>query len=275
MYKKLNLFLICLMTLSIGSCASLQQLIQEPVVEFETMSVEDMTLFDGTFLFNFKITNPNPLGISVRRVNYDLKINGKPFIKSILSEGIRLPAGGSGFMELPVSISYMDIFETVSDFINNDTVKYDLACDFTIGSFTIPYQTSGEINVPKLPKVSLKNVDLTSISFSGASMVFALELINKNDFTVLINSLDYNINLAGAEFVNGATKSISPIDSNGKTRLEIPVNISFLELGMSAYNILKDNNTDYELGGDMKFQIPGLGEKSFPFNRSGNVRLNK
>ena len=61
------------------------------------------------------------------------------------------------------------------------------------------------------------------------------------------------------------------IPSNGTSNLKLPVNISFLKLGKSAFNMLGKSSSAYELSGKMKFNIPKIGEKSFPFKKTGEV----
>ena len=272
--RKISLIALLLSVLFF-SCATLEQLIQKPTVELVGMSLRDMSLFDGTMVFKFKVTNPNPMGATLSNLSYNLKIDNNEFIKGVQDKGIRLPAGGWEIVELPLTVNYLEFFDSVTEFINNDEIPYDLSGSFGIMGFNIPYHTKGKLSIPKLPKVSLKSVDISGFSFLGASLNFVLELDNSNPFAVALNGLDYGIKLGGTEFVNGEAKTITNIAQNGKSTIKIPLNVNFLKLGQSAYNLLTGDSSEYELTGNMKFNVPKIGEKSFPFSKLGEVPFTK
>ncbi len=276
MHRKLTVLVLILTIVMIWGCAAVNEfgkLIKKPVVSFKGVSFRNMSLFEGTPVFKFKVTNPNPVGATIKRITYDLKINDEPFIYDTLEEGITIKAGDSGIVELPVTFNYFDLFETVAEFIESDTVAYDLSGSIRMGLFDIPYQTKGDYRIPKLPKVSLKNVDISDLSFTKASVVFHLDLKNSNPFTVKLNGLNYGLKLGGKKFAKGSAE-VSSIGKNSISTIKIPLDISFLKLGRSVYNLLTESSSGYELFGSMKFDIPKLGVKTIPFKKTGQVPLN-
>ncbi len=275
MCRKSVLLLLFATALMLCGCATLKKFVKKPTAEFVGMSMKRVSLFEATPVFKFKVTNPNPVGVTVSNISYDLKINDLDFAKSVLNEKITLESDGSGIVEVPVTVNYFDVFETVADFVQSDKVRYDLSGSVGVGPFAIPYQKKGEFDVPKLPKVSLKNVEVKDISLFGATMNFALEMKNANPFTVQLNELAYTLKLGGKEFAKGMTQALPPIDGKGGSTLEIPMNVNFIKLGRSVYNMLTGLSSEYDLSGSMKFTIPNVGEKSFPFQQSGVVPFHK
>lgn len=274
MHKKVLFTIVISIILCLCGCAALQQLIDRPGLEFEGMSLNSVSLFEATPVFKFKITNPNPMGINVNKIAYNLKINNQKFIKGVSDQQVRVKAAGTGNLDLPITFNYMDVFNNASEYIKSDRVKYNLTGSINIGPFSIPYKDKGEFEIPDLPEIALKNVKISSFSLKGASLVFNLELKNKNRFPIDLNAIDYSIKLDGREFVKGVKPDISPVNKNGKSRIQIPLELSFIELGTSAYKIFKDSSADYLLSGNMKFKLPKIGVRNFPFNKSGKVRLN-
>lgn len=253
-----------------GGCATLetlQQFIQKPEVQFEGMSLESASLAEGNLLFKFKVTNPNPIGATIRNVAYDLRFNDKTFVKNVLNKSITLKANGSNMLELPVTVSYLDLFESVTAFIQSDKLVYDLSGSVGVGPFDIPYHTKGNLTVPTLPKVSLNKVEVSNLSFTKASMMFSLDVTNSNPFTVNLTGLDYNIKLGGKEFAQGIAGNISPITKHGKTTIEIPFNMNLLELGRSAYHLLTKSSSGYEVTGAMQFNLPKNRRKRIPVSK--------
>ncbi len=276
MSRKTVLSILAVITIILHySCATIQQLVQKPTVTFEGISLKDMSLFEGTLLFNFKVTNPNPIGTKIRNIAYDLKINDKEFLEGTFEKGIKIAANGSNTVGLPITIEYLNLFQSVTEFIQSDRVAYDLSGIIGVGPFDIPYQTEGELDIPKLPELSLKKIEVSDFSLTGASVLFQLELRNDNSFVINPSGLDFSIKLGGIEFSEGTSSNVSPVGEGDKTTLEIPVNISFLKLGRSAYQLLTTSSSGYELAGEMKFNVPKIGERSFPFQKTGKVPLIK
>ena len=122
---------------------------------------------------------------------------------------------------------YMDFFNSIAELFQKDEVTYDLSGSIGKFGLQVPFRKKGTIPVPKLPQVSLNRIDIKDLSFTKASLVVVLELINENDFKVGMDGLDYKLTLGNNELVNGKTMSIAPIMANGKSVLELPVNLNF------------------------------------------------
>lgn len=267
-------FLI-LTAVTICGCATLQNLVQKPEIAFKGMHVKNMSLFEGDVVFKFEVSNPNPVGARLTNIDYNLKLNEEDFIKGNLDQGLSLKAGGSSIVELPVTINYFDLFETVAEVIETGEVAYNLTGSMGVGPFDIPYQTRGSFPIPKLPKVSLKDLRISDISLTGATMKLSLDMRNDNPFTVALSGLKYGLKLGGKEIAKGAVKEIPHIGEKSSSVLEIPLKLSFFKLGRSMYNLLTETSSDYELTGEMKVAVPEKGEKSFTFQKAGKVPFHK
>ncbi|MDM8526312.1 LEA type 2 family protein [Desulfococcaceae bacterium HSG8] len=275
MHRKTALFILSLTMMAICGCATLQQLIQKPVVQFKDMSLKSTSFVEGDFVFRFDVKNPNPIGATIRNIVYDLRFDDKTFIRNSLEQRVSLPANGSNTVELPVTVNYLELFQSVEDFIRSKKLAYDLSGSIGVGPFDIPYHKKGNFVLPRLPKISMGKVRISDLSFTGASVVFSLDMKNTNPFALDVSGLNYNIKLGGIKFAEGTAANISPISKSGKTTMEIPIHMNFFELGQSAYRLLKNTSSEYELTGEMMFEIPGMGEKGFPFKRTGRVSFGK
>jgi len=266
---------ISLIIVFLVGCAELQNLLKEaikkPTVEFEKMSLDDLSLFESTMLFDFKVTNPNPVGIKIRNIAYNLKMYNNDFAKGILEKGIDLSGGASNVLQFPVKVKYMELFKTAQDYIKNEKINYDVSGTIGVGSFDIPFQKAGSFEKPKMPTLTLKRVKIEKLDITGSKLLFVTGVKNPNKFPVNISGMNYSIKLAGSEITEGGINRSKRVAGNGDSTLDIPANISFFELGKSLMNVLKKSSSNYELSGDLKFAIPGIGEKSFPFKRSGVV----
>jgi LEA14-like dessication related protein len=271
-------FIMMLTPVVIGGCASVvdQQLIDKPLVMFKGMSLETVSLSESTPVFRFEVTNPNPLVLKVRNIAYDLKINSKKFVRGVSDKSIRLKAAGSDILGLSVPFNHMELFDAAGAFTYSNTVAYDLSGHIRIGPFAVPYQAKGELEIPNLPTVTLKRVDVSKLAFNTASTgQFVLELKNANSFPVQVNSLKYRIRLNGDEHAGGIIRSIPVLGENSKTLLEIPLRINPSESGWTMEHVLTAASLPYEFSGELRLQIPGANERIFYFQEEGKVPVEK
>ena len=274
--RPLRMLIICVTAcLALAGCASLQDIVQKPTVEVADVRLANLSLSAATLLVDLKIDNPNPVGVDVRAVDYNLKINNKSFIKGTADQGIQLPGSGSENVELPLQVNYFDLYDTALELFTNESVAYDLSGSVGIGPFTIPFHTAGQLPIPKLPHVRMKSVDVAAISFTGADLVFTLGLENPNAFPIDINELACDIKLGGKTFAEGFARRVDPILGNQETSLEVALRVSFFDLGRSAYTLLAKPSTGYELSGEMRVKKQGNQHTRIPFTLNGDVGIRR
>lgn len=268
-------YIMMVLLICCSSCVTLQELVDYPTVSFEGMTVKDVSLFESTVEFNFKISNPNPLGFMITNITYNLFINRKKFIKGVSDREIKINPGDSSIIELPVTFNHLDLFDSIEQFMKFDTAYYELTGEITVGPFHLPYQTSGVLNVPRLPKLSLENIQITDITPSGAKLLLIIGFDNTNPFSVRINELEYLLSLNGNVVFKEKNSHIPLIGKNKKTQVEIPINLNFKEIGYAVSQVLTKPSVDYEFKGNINYQISKIGEKAFPFQQNGTIRLDR
>lgn len=267
-------FLLSFAALVTGSgCATMQQLIDPPEAHFKGMHLQEISLFDATPVFTFELVNSNPMGLSIRNMTYNLKINDQKFVKGVTGQRLRLKAGGSETVELPVTFNFLDLYETLSDFKSAETARYDLSGTIGVGPFDIPYHAEGEFDIPELPEISVEGVRVEQVSSTGASMVFDLQLKNENSFSLTPKGLDYSVKLAGKEMVEGTVREIGRIADHGATRLQIPLKVDFLKLSRKVLSAIRGSAADYEISGRLNFDVAGRWGQSVPFKKAGVVNF--
>ncbi len=270
MLKKWTAALILAMVLTIGACASLEQLIQKPEIDFESLGTQNLSLSEGTFLFRFSVSNPNPVGVGVDDIRYDLDINGENFISSRLAQGLHLAASGSTPMEIPVTINYMDVFKSLSRFLQSDALDYRLTGSAGVGPLRIPYRTSGKIDLPKMPDITVDGIRIDRLSFNGASLKLVLGLKNPNAFSTKIDGLEYAARLGDVDLAKGTARQTTALTGNGRSTMDVNVNLNFLALGRSARTLLSGSSARCLLTGSMLVDtLTGL--EKIPFQFDGQV----
>jgi LEA14-like dessication related protein len=270
-FRKAELPLFLLLLLALSGCATLDQMVKKPTATFSGVKLTHADLLEGTAIFNFDVYNPNPIGIPASRITYDLKLNGKHFTKGELDRGVSLPAGTTSPMAIPVTIRYLDFFDSLTQLWRTRQAAYDLRGGFTVGPFTIPFQAQGRFELPRLPKISLESIRIERLSLLGASLDCTVKMDNPNDFNLLLKRLDYGLKLDDTTFAQASALPKGPIQGNDRSLMNLALDVSFSQLGRSAYQLLMGNSAAYALDGGLVFDATGGGEHTVPFNLTGRV----
>ena len=256
---------------ALNGCATLEQIIQKPTVTFSSMHLTNADLVQSTAVFNFNIKNPNPINIRASRITYDLKLNGRNFVKGQLAQGLTLTAGSTSALQIPITLAYLDFFESISQLWRTKSTDYNLTGGFTVGPFVIPYQAHGTFDLPKMPKISLEAIEIRKFSLLGATLNGRIKMENPNAFDLLFKRMDYALSLGDTSFGQASALPRGPIGKNSNSVINFAFDVSFVQLGHSAYQLLQGAKANYSLDGGLIFDQPDRGERKVPFNAAGRV----
>lgn len=265
------IFLIFAVTVLSSGCASLDQIIQKPTATFSGMKLVNASLVQSTATFHFNVDNPNPVNIRASRIAYDLKLNGRHFVSGELDQGVTLAAGSTNPLAIPITIKYLDLYESLQRMLASGRAQYDLSGRFNIGPFSIPYQAQGAFDLPKMPKISLETIHIRQLSLSGATLNCRLRLENPNDFPLDFSRLNYRIQLDDKPLAEAGAKSKGPIGRNKQAVLDVDMAVSFTQLGLSAYQMLLGSKADYQMNGQLLINSQSGENSVLPFDLSGKV----
>jgi LEA14-like dessication related protein len=80
--------------------------------------------------FNIEVDNPNPVGLRLDWLDFDLAVNDRPVLRSVRAEqGVRIPAHGIGDVRLRTRIGYQDLktlFREVADMVQGNRARYSI-----------------------------------------------------------------------------------------------------------------------------------------------------
>jgi LEA14-like dessication related protein len=234
-------------------------------------------------LFNIDINNPNSAGINLSGFDYNLKLEDKSFINGEQDGGLAIKPNGSEIIKLPLSLNYVDIFNTFSEIKNLDSVKYNLQSGLTfsmpvLGNIRIPVSKTGSIPNLKLPSISLKNLQMENLKFTGADLILKIKLDNPNVISFLLKNLDYQLSVAGTQWIKGSTSKTMSVNAKDESIIDVPISLNFLNMGQSLYQILQGDQTlNYNLNGNAKLgsSLTILGDFDIPFNQSAETKILK
>ncbi|MFP4582428.1 MAG: LEA type 2 family protein, partial [Desulfococcaceae bacterium] len=261
------------MMFSVAGCVhDVQQLIDEPTLEFVGMTLTDTGVFSATPVFQFALSNSNPMGLGIRDIAYDLRVNGRKFVKGVSDQNARLPAGGREAVSLPIPFSFLDLFPSIPDFREAEAIPYELSGTIGVGPYDVPYQTAGRFGVPGLPEVSLEAVRLSGLEPEMVLLTLNLELRNPNPFPIHPRRIHYRVAMEGRELSSGAVGELPEIPASDRAGITVSVRVGILEAPDLADRLSAGEPVAYAVEGDVAFSPPRRGHRGLPFQRSGEIR---
>ena len=267
------------------SCAQLNELtnISKPSVSVVDMKITGMTLQDIELTADVEVENPNSVGVDLSSYSYSLDINESNFVSGSEQRGLNIGAKNSSVVQVPVTLTFSELLQTFQSVRDQDESDYKFAASFgfdlpILGTVEVPVEYSGKIPVVKQPSISLANFSIESISMTGADLLVELDVQNPNAFQLMVDDLNFDLEVNGLRSFSGNISETINIDSKSAQTVKLPFNISFLNAGMAAYRLLNsDEDLDYKLSGSTLIgsDLPFFNKSNFNFDKSGSVDILK
>lgn len=285
MYKTKYLVFL-LLPLLISGCKALQDFagsIQKPRLSVDNVRVTGFDFRQMELTYDIKVKNPNSVALRMLGYDYNLDLNGHSFISGEQAEKTEIKASGESIFQVPVTLSFPEIYRTVSGLTDRDETSYHFMSHLrfdlpVLGAVEVPVRKQGSIPLLKLPKLDVRNLEIRNLSLGSADLVLKLAFDNPNGFGLDINQLAYDLQVNGDPWAEGTALQNVNIRKNGITELDIPISLNISQIGLSAYRILTGSEPlDYQLKGN--FNVSALhellGNTSFSWNRSGKIPVSR
>lgn len=139
-----------------AGCASLLGVVgvEEPRVSVASTRVTGATLDAADLEVRFRIDNPNDFGLQLAGLDYELDVADRTLFRGDRRESLRLEPRGEGFVELPLTVRYADVFQVVRDvWRGRDAIDYTLRAGLrfdapVVGGLRVPVEARGDLPLP-------------------------------------------------------------------------------------------------------------------------------
>jgi LEA14-like dessication related protein len=164
-----------------------------------------------------------------------------------LDPGIKIVSDEETLISLPVKITYDLLFEETGRMITEDSLKCFLMGSFHFSDGTrekgrIPVAFSGEFPIFKELETDALPVMVNDLTIGGADLLFRMAFRNKNEKDLTIVNMRYEIRVAGRELSQGVIQDSILVSGKQEETLEIPVLVSFFDVGKDLYRYLKQDS---------------------------------
>ena len=272
----------------LNGCSGLDQVGQALEQQLPKTSVEGVRItaldFDGVDLaFDVRVANPNPVAISLAGLDYDLQLEGSSFMQGDQPLGMTVVANGKSQVEVPLRLGFQQLFNSYHQLKERNEAGYDLLLGLSfdlplLGRVRLPVKYSGRLPVPKIPQVEVRSISMQQLSMSGAELQLELDVDNPNAFSLLLNRLNYNLELNGHQVSDGLMNKAVQVEEGGNASIKLPFSLNFLQLGAGLYSALsQDRPLSYKLTGELDATSSNalIGAFRLPVTSSGTVGVDR
>jgi len=268
----------------LSSCGTLREMgsMEEPSVEFSKMSIQNIT-FDGvTLLFDFDVTNPNSRDINAEKYTYEFFINDRSFISGEETEPITVGKESTTQVQVPVSMRFSEVYEAFGSLVREDSISYQMATDVSfdmpiVGTRNVPVQASGNLPIPKIPRIELGDFEVKRLSLAGAEVEATFRVTNPNAFRIALTGASYVLDVNGSNWLDTTLDELIEISGNESRTITIPVRLNASQMGSALLDIMAgERDFSYKLRGtaDVSADLEGFSDgETIPFDLEGEYRL--
>lgn len=223
----------------LAGCAGLEGVLRQGIQrpEVSVVSAAPTTAdFEGlTFAVDLRVQNPNPIGLRARGFAWQLDVEGGRVATGDAPGGLNLPANAAATSRVTARVRYADLANVVRLANAKDRVALrvagSVAVETPIGVLDVPWSWSGDLPVPRLPRVELGGVRLGRQTFTETEVVVRLRVHNPNTFPLPPASVRLDVDLAGDRVAQAASQQLAALGADGAATLDVPVRVSLLGAG--------------------------------------------
>ena len=119
------------------------------------------------------------------------------------------------------------------------------------------------------PNVTLTEVRLETLGFSGQTFKLSFDVSNPNAFPLPVKQIDYGVKLDGLRFASGETECDILVPARGDSEFVISVDLDLLNTAPTLLAVVRDSarrEIPYAIEGSIGLDIPATRPLSFQHN---------
>lgn len=261
----------------LSACSELEAFI--PDVNFQRMEVDAID-FDGIDAqFVFSVDNPNPIRVGLSSFSYDFGLEGIDLFDGNNDDGFQLEAIGSSELALPMSLNWLDTYDTVQATRGEDQVGFGLAghlgFDTPLGEARIPYDEAGEFPALRTPRFQFQRVRVERLNILSQEAELAIDLgiDNPHGSSIFFDAFQYDLDLGGDAVAAGQITQLGGVEGATNGTLTLPVAIDLVGVGAEVIQALTQRDPlNIGLAATMDVDTP-FGVVPLSINETGNVSV--
>jgi len=273
--------------LGLTTCETLRAAFKEPSVSFNSAQLVKITFTGTELLCKVQVKNPNAFNIPFPEIGWEFFIDNNSFVKGVVkNDQQRINARSTTLVDVPVSVKYLDVFNTFKSLIDSDQANYKIALAL---KFPIPvirervwnFEHKGVFPILKPPTISFKGITAKNLSLSRIDFDVIWEVENPNIFNMNVKDLSFSLAVNGSSWANGRVPNAPQLTAKRKTEIPLSFSINSLSMITSITSIITGGtNVSYVCGGNLSlgmvlqgYNVPEIPDLNLPVNFSGTTKV--
>jgi LEA14-like dessication related protein len=272
-----------LLLLGVAGCASLAEVIERPSARVVGAELTELSFDRAELTFDVEVDNPNPVGVQLAGIDYELLFEEASFLRGRTAEGISIAAGARSVVRIPVGVGYTELIDSVRSLADRRETDYRLIAGVSVdvpvlGRVRLPLERTGTIPVVRAPRVRVRELRVERLGLRGADLLLRLGVENPNAFGLSLDTLDYALRVNGDLWAATRVSKSAQLAAGGETALALPLSLDFAAMGRSVRDILLgDRTVAYNLSGtlDVATTLDLLPSAELPLSIDGEIGINR
>lgn len=275
---------VLLFVFFLAGCAELAKHTEtiKPTAKLTDTRLANINFEQADLVFELAVENQNPIAIKLAGLDYDLKIENQSLMSGVTAQGLEIQPVSTSKVQLPVTLKFEDLRKLPGELWQKDRFNYQLDTKIVvdlpvIGNYAIPVSRQGELPVPKIPEISIQDIQIKNLSFMAAELVALVEIVNPNAFDLGFSDFNYQLNVNQQSWGQGSINKSNTVPEKGKATIEIPVKLNMTSMGQTVYQMLSGKQPlEYQLQGGLTLDtgIELLRNYKMPIDIQGKATLN-
>jgi LEA14-like dessication related protein len=267
--------------LAAGACQTVSNLVNEPSLSFDSVSLTGLGFDGAELLAKVNVENDNPFSIPLPELDWNFFVANNSFLKGTVKSSGKIAANGSSVLEIPFTVPYEGLYNTISSLKDTDEAPYrlDLGARFplpVIRDKTFNASYSGSLPMLKMPALSFGGIKFNSLSLNKVEFVLSWAVENKNAFPISLDSLGYEFAVNGSSWASGRAPAALNLAAWKTTQVPVTVSVSAASLIRDIVSLAASGKVAaFSCNGEAAFRpaFEGLEAFSVPFSFTGNTNF--
>jgi LEA14-like dessication related protein len=134
--------------LLLQACASgIPGVIEQPKISIQNISLQDISLTQGTAIVTLNVANPNAFPIPLQGIQYGLSLNGRQVASGDQVQNMNIGARQEVPINIPVKLNFSELMRLAPEALRSRSVQYDLSGAVRLPFINVPFQRQGGVGV--------------------------------------------------------------------------------------------------------------------------------
>jgi len=249
----------------------------EPLVSLYSVEIAGISFIGTQLLCRIQVDNPNAFDIPFPEVGWEFFINTNSFISGVIRNNQRIRARNSTYVEVPVNLDYLEIFNTFTSFKGRKDVDYRiaLAVKFAIPVLGDKYwhiEHEDVVPLPQAPVISMPAMRVDRADLSGVHIVASVNVENPNIFPLPPPNIAYDFLVNRNSFISSTIES-GPLAASSVTPIVYRLDVNYADLfrNFSALQLLGSAQSLFNM--EFDFGIPAFAGEIVSLQIPGTLPL--